>query len=712
MIRLCLVALFVFLLNLPALARDCDDYRDYLHWVASAPAPFSASEVRIAGNQACVADWVSGLVVYDISVPDAPEMVGVADLGWQGPLGLEIQAQIAYIADQYGGLSAFDIDPTHADTPKLLSRIDLSNQAAGLRIAGDYAYVAADLGGFQIVDISDPHDMVVVGTLDTGYRVTDVALVGMIAYLDDWGGSRIVDVSNPEAPFIVSSPDFGPVREMRTVDLNLYVALYSGLRIYDISIPTDPHLRSQLSSPLEPMSMSIREGIAYFVTDYGSLTLADVHDPDAPAWLGSISVCSEPSGVDASNGYAFVAGDYDGLLVIDAHHTGAATPVGQWEGSGVTRDVAVAGDLAYVARDYYGFSIVDISDPEVPQTLGSVTEPYDEIRAVAVKGAYAYCAAEDDGVVVISVSTPDTPIEVGVVDTPHHAMDIVVKDDHAFVADNLGGLQVIDISDPFQPDIVSSVPSIAAQALELSGDRAYVASFEQGLAIVDISDPLHPHLMGQVDTPGLAMGVAAAGTYAFVADHDEGAHIIRCANPENPVIVASFATPTSCLEVAFADGILYAADANTGIWAIDVTDPDLVEILGVLSNRDARGVSLSEAFLFGVMGFDGFMIGHLQCPLLASIPEGSSARGPRLTLAGANPSPAAMHLAFDLPREGRVRLTVHDVTGRTVQRVMDQPLPAGSHRIAFDGRHLPAGAYYGHLITPDGEARTRWVCVR
>jgi hypothetical protein len=75
----------------------------------------------------------------------------------------------------------------------------------------------------------------------------------------------------------------------------------------------------------------------------------------------------------------------------------------------------------------------------------------------------------------------------------------------------------------------------------------------------------------------------------------------------------------------------------------------------------------------------------LAGPVAAPRPDPPRAAAPALTVAP-NPFRLATSVAFDLPRAGRVRVTVHDVAGREVRVLADGALPAGRHVRAWDGR--------------------------
>ncbi len=69
-----------------------------------------------------------------------------------------------------------------------------------------------------------------------------------------------------------------------------------------------------------------------------------------------------------------------------------------------------------------------------------------------------------------------------------------------------------------------------------------------------------------------------------------------------------------------------------------------------------------------------------------------------------NPFNPRTSIAFALPRDTHVQLTVHDLRGRLVRTLASESMPAGHHDIAFDGtsndgRRLASGTYIYRLVT-------------
>ncbi|MFH1010793.1 MAG: alpha/beta hydrolase-fold protein [bacterium] len=67
-----------------------------------------------------------------------------------------------------------------------------------------------------------------------------------------------------------------------------------------------------------------------------------------------------------------------------------------------------------------------------------------------------------------------------------------------------------------------------------------------------------------------------------------------------------------------------------------------------------------------------------------------------------NPFNATTTISFTLSEPQKVRLEVFDVQGRLVATLVDSPMTAGAHEVAFDGRELSSGTYFCRLTSgPD-----------
>lgn len=134
------------------------------------------------------------------------------------------------------------------------------------------------------------------------------------------------------------------------------------------------------------------------------------------------------------------------------------------------------------------------------------------------------------------------------------------------------------------------------------------------------------------------------------------------------------------------------------------------------------GETATYAWMYGpvslVLGPDGALyyttydpgtVRRIEYPVAAGV----AGRGDGVVeFAGANPNPSRgdVGLAFTLRESGRVRLTVHDVSGRLVRALSHRDHGAGGHVVHWDGRSdeggvTPAGVYLAR-IEAAGHVRT------
>lgn len=82
-----------------------------------------------------------------------------------------------------------------------------------------------------------------------------------------------------------------------------------------------------------------------------------------------------------------------------------------------------------------------------------------------------------------------------------------------------------------------------------------------------------------------------------------------------------------------------------------------------------------------------------------------------------NPFNPATTIRFELPQAADIRVTIHDLLGQEIVRLVEGSLQAGSHRVVWDGkdqrgRSVPSGIYIARLITPEYARSIRLVLLK
>ena len=81
-----------------------------------------------------------------------------------------------------------------------------------------------------------------------------------------------------------------------------------------------------------------------------------------------------------------------------------------------------------------------------------------------------------------------------------------------------------------------------------------------------------------------------------------------------------------------------------------------------------------------------------------------------------NPFSSRTTITLDLPRAGRVNLSIYDVTGRLMATLANEPKTAGRFDVVWDGRGpeglAPAGIYFVRMRSGDFSATRKLVLLR
>jgi hypothetical protein len=257
------------------------------------------------------------------------------------------------------------------------------------------------------------------------------------------------------------------------------------------------------------------------------------------------------------------------------------------------------------------------------------------------------------------VSDPWNPHLVGNVDTPWSAHGVAIAGDHVYVADS-AGLQVVDVSVPTQPYIVSSLGTAAA-GVACQGNYVYLTC-DLRVQVVDVTDPFQPEVVGEVFTPTPGAGLAVAGSHLYVG-------------------TAGWSFVPSELQV------------------VDVRDPFHPRLVGSVGR--ASVVAIGDAYVCSADSRSGFQITSLQCEPATAVSEGAVPSGTRLQVYP-NPGPGRVTIRLESPLPGPVSGTVYDVTGRRVRTLSDLLPGRAAGELHWDGqddlgRPAPAGLYFARV---------------
>jgi hypothetical protein len=258
------------------------------------------------------------------------------------------------------------------------------------------------------------------------------------------------------------------------------------------------------------------------------------------------------------------------------------TPLGSTGGQ--IESLAVSAGKAYIGNGEH-FSILDVSTPANPQLL--VNERlFDDIALdLAVDGTFVYVANRNDGVQIVDVSSPTAPTIVSSV--PNFAEHIAIAGDTIYAATQ-SELTIIDVSTPASPSVLGTYTSSGSffSDLDVIGTTVYLVDGSQGsedVKVIDASVPASPTVIGSYNTSGFAQTIDVVGTMAYVFDGTDGLLVLDVSNPAAISQLGSFSL-FAAEDIEVVGSIAYIGSGVSGLRAFDVSTPSAISEIGSLTN--------------------------------------------------------------------------------------------------------------------------------
>lgn len=271
------------------------------------------------------------------------------------------------------------------------------------------------------------------------------------------GGLMVVDVANPMSPVTVSvTTEFmqGYSNRLAMQDSILYISAgTNGTFVVDVSDPFAPY-RVEVSSPFKPARVvHVFRGYLFTSVSENGVKLSEISFPSEPDPRGSISTPGYAYGManTADSNYLMVACGEMGLAIYDIYKLkegfGPFKQIGWCDTPGYAEEVAVDDErsLAFMTCGTAGLQVIDYSDT----------------ANIHITGFY---------------------------DGSGYAKSLMYKDQKVFIAAELSGLQVVDVSNPAKPTLIGEVDTDFAWALDMDDKNIYLADDKEGVIVFSIPD--------------------------------------------------------------------------------------------------------------------------------------------------------------------------------------------------------------------------------
>jgi hypothetical protein len=387
---------------------------------------------------------------------------------------------------------------------------------------------------------------------------------GNMAYLGVGPRLYLLDITDPASPKKISqSPEVGAAILDIVVNGNLvYLSTMINLSVVDLTEPAQPKLVTQI------IPAKLKLPLSYWIVQSGTMLYGFWSNK---LGIYDLSLPSQPS----------PAGEY----TLD------------WE---VMEVVPVSRDntpYLYIAGEGGHFQVLDITQPLVPKLVGETIvefleesqEPHPSLNMISAVGNFAYITSWNNGFLVMDVTDLTSPRQRGIYTvTPQE--DAVVSDGkYAYLADDLIGLRVMDVTNPDQLVEISDVAyDLAGKCVAGLGDhrgislrdgKVYVASLNQGMAVFNVAKAQKPKLLGSytAPAPGEISRLIQVDHWLYALGDKVGLRLLDISDPGNPIETGfvdssnniGWRTPT---DLSLYQNYIYVADINHGFFINNISD--------------------------------------------------------------------------------------------------------------------------------------------
>lgn len=545
---------------------DVSDLADF-QWVSLLDTPGVAKDVVVEGDYAYLAAGDAGLVIADITEPSAPFTISIVDtLG--DARGLAVDGNYAYVGAGETGLHIIDIsDP---ENPFLTDSVVTTDDAANVSVSGGYAYVAVLSSGIDIIDVGNPYDAALIKNLDTPGVAYIVVVLDEYAYIADHGsGVQVVDISNPESAFIAKTIDTGPATLDITIE-GLYAYTVEkgvGMAIIDISSPLDAQVVEYVDIPSCALRVAASEDYAFVLVGGTAFIIVDTSELTNSHIVDAYSTVGKSYDVVIDDNHAYIA-NLDvfglGLIAADIEQPESPQVTGAYP-TGRAWGIAITGGCAYVRSGH--FSILSIEDPHSIRLINMIDVPAGVGGGLIVNNGYAYHMHHNQNLVPINIEDPDSPYLLESFHLTQVPLCIDLYEDRLFLGTSWGGgVQILNISDPEEIYLESTIPTIAIVNLDVfvNNDLAYVTE-DANFAIYDVGDIQDIDLLSVLHMPTVLEGIEVSDGYAYIAASESGLRIVDVDPPELAYLVASLDLPGDARGLAINNNYAYVACMEGGL---------------------------------------------------------------------------------------------------------------------------------------------------
>lgn len=549
-----------------------------LQFLGSIDLPDTINQVKIVGNQALVGmKRHAGLSLVDLKDPEALQ------LGTHFPMTGLVSSLVAgqgsvYFTNPSEGIDRIDLSvkdpsPEKMVPLKFIWRIALQDKKL---------VVGSLKGRVHLFDVSASGQLVEVGNIEYPSNIRGVALtkeVLAVALVDgtldvfnlsSWPNlSEPVQLKLPGRPWQLESH---PDQEIIVVSFAA-----GGLGLVDVSRTEMPTFVGHLKLPRTFMGMALQSEVVYGASHNGLEAFSLDEIKNGKLSMLATEATIEPISYELRTWNGHVYG-YNNMTLVDF-------------GKKASRDIDSMNQFLAVANRK-GISLFERHEDGQPQRFASLLLAEGSMAA-KFRDNYLY-VIHSGGLKIFSGVRLEKLIMISELKLSGRLTHFEILDSGYLLVTTINeGVLVVDVSDPQQPVQAARLAlprhlqkNFTGQDVLVDGQRAYISQGEGGVHVVDMSVPSQPELIQIIDTPGFARNMALYDNLLLVADGTEGIFMIDVKDRNVALPIGSLPVPLRVMQIAVTEYGLLVSGSQGGTMKLPL--PQRVQNLRVISKGEVH----------------------------------------------------------------------------------------------------------------------------
>lgn len=239
---------------------------------------------------------------------------------------------------------------------------------------------------------------------------------------------------------------------------------------------------------------------------------------------------------------------------------------------------------------------------------------YGKTNAINVVDTFAY-ACSGRSILVFNISNDSLPYLKSIYDLPGKALNITVKNNYAYIANDSFGLRILNISSPdslYEVGFINTNGSV--KDLCIVGEYVFLACGLYGVMSINVQDPSNPIFIDDFTTAGECKSVNISDSMLYTTINDDLYAKRILSDGKFTYGGFYYSTSGEAQDVFVHNKIAYLADGTEGLKILDVADEQNVFEINSLSSKDVNRVEIFNDSLFLSYGINGIGIDDISDP--------------------------------------------------------------------------------------------------